>query len=222
MGRSDAALPGQDGTVRHKGRQLQPGQLLPDEAPVLRQGNDLLHLPLGRACVQQALLHADRDEVKQDLFQLGGVDGPAVGREAHIEAQGDGPGAHLAIRPLQHLLAGDGNGQHTAFARTPGLPGEPPHLAAEAPEKVVLQGGTVPRGLPAKSWEARSFAIHRHTELGGGGEGIALDMLDVQDIFSKRPAPSQGFVGGIASVVDGAQGGPQSFRCFHGKHRFLK
>jgi len=41
-------------------------------------------------------------------------------------------------RPLQHLLAGDGDGQDAALPGTPGLMGEACRLPGEAPEKDVL------------------------------------------------------------------------------------
>ena len=212
-----AALPGQNGAVRHKSGQFQPFQLSPDEMLVLRQGDDLGHLSLGSAGIQQALLHTDREKIKENFLQLLGVDGSSVGWEPHLKTQNDRPGAHLAIRPLQHLLAGRGDGQNSAFAGALGLPGKPSRLPGKAPEQIILQCRPVPWSFPALGREACGFAVKRHAELGGGGKGIALDVFNVQHIGSKGPAPRQGFVGRVAPVINGTQGRTQFFRCFHGK-----
>ena len=182
---------------------------------VLRQSGDLGRLPLGGAGVPQALLHADREEVKEDLFQLRGVDGAPVGGEAHLEAQRHRPVPDLAVRPLQHLLSGAGDGKDTAFAGAVGLPGEPGGLSGEAAEQVVLQGRPAPGGLPGGGGKVRRPAVQGHADLGGGGEGVPLHPFDVQHVAAEGPAARQGLVGGVAPVVDGPQGGAQVFRCFH-------
>ena len=216
-----AALPGQNGAVRHKSGQFQPLQLLPDEMLVLRQGDDLGHLPLGGAGIQQALLHTDGEKIKENFLQLPGVDGSSVGWEPYLKTQNDRPGAHLAVCPLQNLLAGRGDGQDPAFAGALGLSGKPSRLSGKAPEQVILQRRSVPLGLPAVSRKARGFAVKRHAELRGSGKRIALDVFYVQRVGSKGPAPRQGFVGRVAPVINGTQGRTQFFRCFHGKTPLL-
>ena len=109
----DTRGPGEDAAVGHKGAQAQFRQLLPDVLLIFCQIGYGLKVCTVRVMVEQRALYTPGKEIEQDLFQLSGVDGTAVGREAHLQPQEDVAALRRqgAGGPLQHLLpaAADGD-----------------------------------------------------------------------------------------------------------------
>ncbi len=158
----DAALPGEHRAVGHKGGQPQPLQFLADKPSVLRQGHGPGQFLPGDAAAEEGLVHTGGDEVEEDLLQFTGVDGPAVGGEAHLQPEGHRPAPDLAAGALQHLLPRAGHRQDAAFAGALGLVGEPGRLPGGPAQQQVLQRHPAPGGIKALLRETGHLAVHHH------------------------------------------------------------
>ena len=102
-----AGGPGQNTPIRHKGAQSQPRQGIPDIPLVLRQVCRCPESVGGQISIQEPPFHTPGQQVKEDLLQLPGIDGAAIGRKAHLQPQQDIPGIRVqgTGSTLQHLLA---------------------------------------------------------------------------------------------------------------------
>ena len=214
----DPRRPGQDAAVGHKGAQSQPGQLLPNAVLVLRQvhrGPQPFSIYI---LIKEGLLRALGQEVEEDLPQLPGVDRPAVGRKAHLEAHQDVSALRVqtAGGPLQHLLAAAAHGDEAALAGALGLEGEPLRRRAEPPGQLVLEGDPPVGPIVELRGEARRPPFHQDAQPGGGGEGVPLDVVDGEDIVWKLIGPPGVLVGRVPPAVDSVEQASQLRRCLHG------
>ena len=83
-----------------------------------------------------------------------------------------------------------------------GLEGGLPGLAAEAAGQKVLEGDALAPRLVQPLGEPGFTSFYVNAHLGGGGEGIPLDVVNGQDIARELVAPSGVLVGGIAPPVN--------------------
>ena len=205
----DAALSGENGAVGHESGQL----LLPQDPPhlrlVLRQEHAGLHLLRIQLFVEEAVLHAAGEKIKENFVQLPRVDGAAEGRKSHVEAGDDAGLADLAGAPLQHFLAAAGDGEKATLAGAFGLEIEVLKLGGQPPGEEILQGDAGAVLLPGEGGKSRILVGDLHVEAGRGGEGVSLHMVDGQQEAAELIGSGQGFVGRIAFMVDGAQHGAQ-------------
>ena len=210
--------PGQDAAVGHKGAQPQAGQGVPEELLVLRQIRRRPELFRVQVGIAQGGLDALGQQLEQDLLQGPGVDGAAVGGEAHLQPQQHlaALGVHPAGGALQHLLAAPADGDQPAVARALGLVGGPGGLAAEPADQPVLEGGAL-AGQPVQlRREDRRPAGHPDAQPGGGGEGVPLDVVNGEGIAGKLIGTFCIFVDRIALPVDPGEQLPQFAGCAHG------
>ena len=200
-------LPGQDAAVRHKGAQPQLRELLADILLVVGQLGHRPQPPAVQTGAAQGLLHAPGQVIKQNLLQLPGVDGPPVGREAHLQAQQHVPPLRVqtAGGALQHLRPAAADRDQAALARSFGLEGELGRPAAKLAGQLVLEGQTAAPGLIQGPGKARRLSAHMDAELGGGGKGVPLYMVDGQHIPRELVRPPGVFIGRIAPPVDPGQ-----------------
>ena len=205
-----AGLPGQDGAVRHEGAQPQRFQLRADELLILCQMDDGLYFCGGKPAVKQNGCDAGWKELKENAFQLGGVDGPAVRGKAHAEAH-----QKLAVRgadgdggALQNFLTAAAYRDQTAFSGTSGLKGIFFNFLIKQSVQVVLQGDSAVLFLIISGREGRLRAVDLDAEPGRGGEGISLDMIDAENEAPEGIGASQILVGRVAFMVHRAQHAP--------------
>ena len=211
----DAALTGKHRPVGDKGRQTSFLQLPADLLLVLAQLDRLFQISLAGGPVKQGILHSRRNQVKEDLLQLPGIDCTAVCRKTDLEAHNDFLIRNLAGRPLQKFLPRTAHGKQAALPGSFRLKAGLGSLPAKSPQQKVLQGGSL-SFLPVIVLR-KCGAVQRHmdTETGGSSEGISLNMLNHQLKARKMPAPGSRLIGRITLMVYLAQKPAQLLRVLH-------
>ena len=84
-----AALSWENGVVCHKCHQVFSGKLFADIILVLSQKNSCFQGFLIQVSVVQRFFYTKGKKFKENFFQFPGINGSAIGREAHSEAHGD-------------------------------------------------------------------------------------------------------------------------------------
>ena len=203
----DTGGPGQDAAVGHKGAQAQGGQLPADILLVLRQVSRFLEALSVQIAVEQGLLHAPGQQVEEDLLQLPGIDGAAVGGEAHLQPQQQI--AVLRVQgaggPLQHLLAAPADRDEAAVSRALGLKGGLGRPPAKLAGERILKGDAPAGGLIELPGESGLLSVHMDAQFGGSGKGVPLYVVDGQHVGGELIGAPGVLIGRIALPVDAGQ-----------------
>ena len=162
-----------------------------------------LNLTGGAVLEEKYLAGAPGQKIKEDFDQLPGVDGPAICRKAHLEPGDDPLLGDLAGGPGQDLRPWMANSDEAALSRALGLKIEPGDLLVELAHQVILQGPLLVDLVKERRRIAGPGMGHKNAELGGGGKGIPLHVVDGQSIIRKIIGPLSRLVGRVASSVNG-------------------
>src|SRR5699024_5087179 len=92
------------------------------------------------ALIEKYLAGAPGQKVKENLYQLPGIDGPPIGRESHLKPGHNSLGGDLAGGSGQNFRARMADGDQAALARPLGLEIKTGDFLVELAHQIVLQG----------------------------------------------------------------------------------
>ena len=192
----DAGPTGKHAAVGQEGDEAGVGELVAE----LVLDADAVHVVGDLAWLAVDAFGGVREVLGEQRPCLASQDAAAPGRQSHrhadlgdpvrVQAQGAALG-DLGTWPVDLQDSG-----------RPGPPLAPPEVLAEAPQQGVFEGG-------ARRAVVGSTVLGRHKEAdaGGGGEGVALHVVDAQlDAVGQLPGPLQITVGGVGAAVDAVEG----------------
>ena len=129
-----------------------------------------------------------------------------------MEAKPDAVLPYLTGSPGENFLAAAGHRDQPALSGALCLEIEPGRLPAELADEIVFQGCLSHICLIERRFKSRCFMGHKHAQMGRGGKGIALYVVDGELKAWKTVDPRKGFVGRIASPVNGEKEGSELLR----------
>ncbi len=192
---------GKAGAVGYERHQPVVSELAPEVNGVLHR----LHVPLQGSSIQRVEEEGRFQGGHRRIHQLRGApaqDPAAPGREADPE-----PGLHLALggdeqaAPLQHLLARAEYSQLAALSRAAVRRRSLQGAVKAAVEKIA--GGDAPQWGAVRPFRQPGFGRrHDDAHAAGGGERVALDVIDDEPERFRVVRPFDALVGTISRPVD--------------------
>mgnify|MGYP001394931193 CR=1 FL=1 len=142
---------------------------------------------------------------------------PARRGQAHAHAELDACLVDPASGALEDLLAGRVDADHPALARAAAL-GDAVAGAVEGARHVVGDGEAAGDAVEQALRNARAGAGDDHPDPRGGREGIALDVVDVEDHVRAGIDARDVLVGAVAAAIDAMELGLEGVEVGGGLH----
>ena len=172
------AFSGQNGAVCHKCSQSFFFQLFPDIGLIFCEKDGFFQFFCIQIFIKKGFLYTDWQKIKQDLFQLNGINSASVGRKADKETGGDSLVCDLTGSSFKYLLTAVADRDQAAFSRTLCPEGKTVDLLFKLTGQIITESNFCNRILQIFFRKTGSFMRNPDADMRGRGKRISLNMVN--------------------------------------------